>query len=589
MVQDPAPAPEPNAVERLKVESHYLRDPLVAEFAAGGTHITDDGYQILKFHGSYQQDDRDVRNDRRRAGSEYDFGFMIRLRVSGGDIPPALWLALDDLAGRFGRATIRLTTRQSVQLHFIPKGDVRTVIRTVNDALASTLGACGDVNRNVMAAPLPTADPRYRVAREMALRISEHLLPRTRAYAELWLDGAELARIGPADGSPIEEEPIYGRTYLPRKFKTCVTVAGDNSVDLFTHDLGLAGVFDADGALEGWNAYLGGGLGRTHRKPKTYPRLAEPLGFVRPGDELRVAEAVVVVQRDNGDRTSRRHARLKYLIAERGIDWFRAEVEREAGVCLEPVREVAWDRSDDRLGWHAQGDGQWFAGLRIANGRVRDDDGARLRSALRAVAGELGVAYRVTPNQNLYLVDVPAGDRGKAASILADHGVDTGEGLRGLARVAMACPALPTCGLAVTEAERVIGSVVAELQAELDALGLDDALPSIRMTGCPNGCARPYVAEIGLVGDAVDRYQVWLGGDAAGTRLATPVADGVRRADLPDLLRPVLERYRDERKPGEALGDFVARAGITHLEYANGPARHARPADPATPPEVVPA
>src|SRR3954452_7832240 len=598
MVQDPArangpasapeAAAEPNAVERLKVDSHYLLDPLVAEFAPGGTHITDDGYQILKFHGSYQQDNRDVRNDRRKSGTEYDFGFMIRLRVAAGDIPAALWLALDDLATRFGRSSIRLTTRQSVQLHFIPKGDVKTVIRTVNDALASTLGACGDVNRNVMAAPLPVADPRYVTAREMALRVSEHLLPRTRAYAELWLDGTELARIGPADGSPIEEEPLYGKTYLPRKFKTCVTVAGDNSIDLFTHDLGLAGFFDDEERLEGWNAYVGGGLGRTHRKPDTFPSLAQPLGFVEPGEELRIAEAVVIVQRDHGDRTSRRHARLKYLIAEQGIEWFRARVEEVSVIPLAPIRDLSWDRSDDRLGWHERGDGRWFAGLRVQNGRVRDEDGVRLRAALRAVASELGVAYRVTPNQNLYLVDVAAGDRGKVASILADHGVETGDGLRGLARLSMACPALPTCGLAVTEAERVIGDVVEVLQGELDLLGLEDAVPTVRMTGCPNGCARPYVAEIGLVGDAVDRYQVWLGGDAAGTRLATPVADGVKRADLPERLSPVLQRFHDERSPGEALGDFVDRAGITKLEYANGPARHLRPATATSTPAGTP-
>jgi sulfite reductase (ferredoxin) len=581
--QDPAATtatPEPSGVERLKVESHWLRDPLVAEFAAGGTHITDNGYQILKFHGSYQQDDRDVRNDRRKAGVEYDFGFMIRLRVAGGDIPPALWLALDDLATRFGRSSIRLTTRQSVQLHFIPKGDVKTVIRTVNDALSSTLGACGDVNRNVMAAPLPVADPRYLTARAMAVTLSEQLLPRTRAYAELWLDGTEIARVGPADGEPIEEEPLYGHTYLPRKFKTCVTVAGDNSIDLFTHDLGLAGFFGAGGELEGWNVYVGGGLGRTHRKPETYPRLADALGFIAPGQECAIAEAVVRVQRDWGDRTNRRHARLKYTIDDKGLDWFRAEVERESGIRLRPARPVDWDRADDQLGWHEQGDGAWFAGIRIANGRVRDGDrdDVDLRAGLRALA-RAGFGFRVTPNQNLYLVDVPAAERGKAASILADHGVETGDKLRGIARLAMACPALPTCGLAVTEAERVIGSVVAELQAELDKLDLDDEVrPSVRMTGCPNGCARPYVAEIGLVGDAVDRYQVWLGGDAAGTRLATPVVEGVKRADLPDLLRPVLERFRDERQPGEALGDFIARAGITRLEYANGPVRHLRPA-----------
>jgi sulfite reductase (ferredoxin) len=580
MVQESeAASPAPLAgVERLKVESNYLRDPLVAEFAAGGTHITDDGYQILKFHGSYQQDDRDHRIERKRAGEEYDYGFMIRLRLPAGDVTPQLWVALDDLAGRFGHDTLRLTTRQSVQLHFIPKAELKTVIQDVNRALSSTLGACGDVNRNVMAAPLPLADPRYSTVRATANRVSDALLPRTRAYAELWLDGTEVARVGPDDGAPIEEEPLYGKTYLPRKFKTCVTVAGDNSIDLFTHDLGLAGVWGEDGELEGWNAYVGGGLGRTHRKPDTFPRLADPLGFVSDEDLVKVAEAVVIVQRDWGDRTNRRHARLKYTIAEHGIDWFRGEVERVLGFQLAPAREVAWNRSDDLLGWHEQGDGRWFAGIRIPNGRILDaEGGARFRSALRAIAEDQGVAFRITPNQNLYLVDVPAAARGPIDSILADHGVEAGDRLRGLRRLAMACPALPTCGLAVTEAERTIGAVVDDLQSAFDQAGVGDAVPTVRMTGCPNGCARPYVAEIGLVGDSVDRYQLWLGGDSAGTRLATPVAEGVHKTDLTSLLGPVLARYRDERDEGEAFGDWIARAGITHLEYANAPRRAARP------------
>jgi sulfite reductase (ferredoxin) len=570
-----------SGVEILKASSNYLRDPLVAEFAAGGTHITDDGYQILKFHGSYQQDDRDQRNDRRKGGQEFAFGFMIRLRIPGGDIQPELWVALDDLAARFGRATIRLTTRQSVQLHFIPKGDLRTVIRTINDHLASTLGACGDVNRNVMAAPLPLADARYRTVRDAARALSEHLLPRTRAYAELWLDGTEIARIGPDDGKPLEEEPLYGRTYLPRKFKSCVTVGGDNSVDLFTHDLGFAAIFDGDD-LVGWNVYVGGGLGRTHRKPETFPRLADPLGFVGPAEFLRAATGVVVAQRDHGDRTNRRHGRLKYLIADRGIDWFRSEVEAAAGLRFEPARIVAWNRSDDRLGWHPQGDGRWFAGLRIANGRVRDAGTVRLRTALRAIAREHGVAVRVTPNQNVYLVDVPAERRGPITDLLDEHGIERPEEVRGLRRLAMACPALPTCGLAIAEAERALPGVLEELQAAFDEVGLGEATPTVRMTGCPNGCARPYVAEIGLVGDAVDRYQVWLGGDGAGTRLARPVAERVHKADLPAALRPLLVRYRDERQAGEGFGDFVTRAGITGLEYvASVPLRAPREEVPA--------
>jgi sulfite reductase (ferredoxin) len=563
-----------SGVELLKESSNYLRDPLVEEFALGGTHITDAGYQILKFHGSYQQDDRDQRNDRRKAGQEFAYGFMIRLRIPGGDVHPELWLALDDLARRFGRSTLRLTTRQSIQLHFIPKADLRTVIRTVNENLASTLGACGDVNRNVMAAPLPAADVRYRTVRDAARALSEHLLPRTRAYAELWLDGTEVARIGPDNGAPLEEEPLYGRTYLPRKFKSCVTVAGDNSVDLFTHDLGFAGVFEGDDLL-GWNVYVGGGLGRTHRKPETFPRLADPLGFVAPDEFIRVATGVVIVQRDHGDRTNRRHGRLKYLIADRGIDWFREQVANVTGLELEPAKTISWTRSDDRLGWHEQGDGRWFHGLRILNGRVRDEPNAATRAALRLIAKRLGISYRITPNQNLYLVDVEPGDRIAVDLVLSGHGIAHTEDTRGLRRLAMACPALPTCGLAITEAERALPNVLGVLQETFDDIGLGDATPTIRMTGCPNGCARPYVAEIGLVGDAVDRYQVWLGGDSAGTRLATAVAERVHKDDLPQLLRPLLERYRVERATGEALGDFVARAGIDRLDYE--PRVRARP------------
>jgi sulfite reductase (ferredoxin) len=572
---------EPDArssVEAVKAASDHLRHPLVGEFAAGGSHISEEAYQLLKFHGSYQQDDRDQRNDRRRAGEEFAYGFMIRLRIPGGDIHPQLWLALDDLAGAFGRDTLRLTTRQSIQLHFIPKTDLRTVIRTVNEHLASTLGACGDVNRNVMAAPAPFRRPEYEVVREAARLISDHLLPRTRAYAELWLDGQEVARIGPQgdgrqssqdDGAP-EEEPLYGQTYLPRKFKTAVTVAGDNSVDLFTHDLGFVPIFD-EGQLAGWNVYVGGGLGRTHRKPETFPRLADPLGFVGPDELLRAAEGVLLVQRDQGDRLNRRQARLKYLVHREGIDWFRAQVEAAVGIRFGPACTIDWRRFDDLLGWHEQGDGRWFYGLRILNGRVSDGEGSLLRSALRAIAAELRVPYRVTPNQNLYLWDVAPAVRFEVDRLLAEHGVVHPERVRGLRRLAMACPALPTCGLAITDAERALPAVLDQLQALFNELGLAEATPTVRMTGCPNGCARPYVAEIGLVGDAVDRYQVWLGGDAAGTRLAVPVAERVHRDDLPELLRPVLERYRDERLEGEVLGDFATRAGITSLAYTARP------------------
>ena len=558
------PTGERSGVEILKEESDGLRAPLIDEFASPTTHITDAGYQILKFHGSYQQDDRDLRNDRRKAGEEYAFSFMIRLRLPGGDVHPELWLALDRLAGDQGNDTLRLTTRQSIQLHGILKHDLRTVIRAVNDNLSSTLGACGDVNRNVMAAPAPYKRRDYAVVQEAARAISDHLLPRTRAYAELWLDGDEIARVGP-DAGEDDVEPIYGKTYLPRKFKTAVTVAGDNSVDLFTNDLGVVPFLDGE-TVGGWNIYVGGGLGRTHKKPATFPRLADELGFVGADDLLRVAEAIVTVQRDHGDRTNRRHARLKYLIHDQGIDWFRSQVEAASGVEIGPARPIEWTRFDDLLGWHEQGDGCWFHGVRVMNGRVVDGEDGRYRSALRAIAG-LGIALRITPNQNVYLVDVPPARRSLVDAILVDHGIAPADSVRGLRRLAMACPALPTCGLAVTEAERVLPEVLESLQVVFDEVGLGDATPTIRMTGCPNGCARPYVAEIGLVGDAVDRYQVWLGGDSSGTRLATAVAERVHKEDLPGLLRPLLERYRDERLDAEGLGDFLTRAGITTVDY----------------------
>ena len=574
----------PNEVEILKAASRQLRGSLAEEFASPSIFISDAGYQLLKFHGSYQQDDRDLRNERRRAGQEYAYSFMIRLRLPGGDVHPELYLALDRLSDELGNGTLRFTTRQSIQLHGILKHDLRTVIRTINDRLADTLGACGDVNRNVMASPAPLARPDYALVRQTARQISEHLLPKTRAYAELWLDGDEmgkdeLARVGAKADEPLDVEPINGKTYLPRKFKTAVAVAGDNSVGLFTHDLGVVSVFDGS-VHAGWNVYVGGGLGRTHKKPETFPRLADALGFVAPEDLLRVAESVVVVQRDNGDRTNRRHARLKYLIHDRGINWFRDQVAAQSGVPIAPPRDIRWERGDDLMSWHKQGDGRWFHGLRILNGRVADgtDPAApQWRSALRVIAAELGTSIRITPNQNAYLLDVEPGQRFRIDEILQDHHIVPANAIRGLRRVAMACPALPTCGLAVTEAERALPGVLDSLQAVFDQVGLADATPSVRMTGCPNGCARPYVAEIGLVGDAVDRYQVWLGGDGTGTRIATAVADRVHKDDLPQLLRPLLERYRDERHEGEALGDFIDRQKGPVVTPPAPPARAPRP------------
>lgn len=592
-----ATAPQATAAELNKQASNYLRGDLAEQFAAGGTQLTDAGNALLKFHGSYQQDQRDERPARRAAGEEFAYQFMLRLRLPAGDVHPDLYLALDRLAGEIGNGTLRFTTRQSVQLHGILKTDLRSAIRTVNANLASTLAACGDVNRNVMASAAPLAEPAYEIARETARRISAHLLPRTSAYAELWLDDEEVARIAPgiapsdgadhfpahtglADGRdsiavrPLPgDEPLYGAAYLPRKLKIAVAVAGDNSVDLFTQDLGFVPILEPVGeggtgeTLAGFNVYVGGGLGRTHNKPATYPKLADVLGFVRPEDLLAVSEGVLAVQRDNGDRTNRRHARLKYLIAERGVDWFRDQVEAASSISIGPARPVEWRAFDDLLGWHEQGDGRWFLGLRVQNGRVADPSGGpALRTALRELVSEHRLSLRLTPNQNVYLLDVPGGLRKVVEQTLARHGITDIDGGRGLRRLSMACPALPTCGLAVAEAERALPGVLDELQAVFDEAGLPDATPVVRMTGCPNGCARPYVAEIGIVGDAADRYQIWLGGDGVGTRLARTVADRVHRNDLPTVLRPVVQRYAAERLPDETFGSFINRASIDRLE-----------------------
>ncbi len=591
--------PERSPAELNKASSNYLRGDLAEQFAAEGTHLTDAGNALLKFHGSYGQDQRDERPARRAAGEEFAYSFMLRLRLPAGDVHPDLYLALDRLAGEIGNGTLRFTTRQSVQLHGILKGDLRTALHTINANLATTLAACGDVNRNVMASPAPVAAPAYEIARETARRISAHLLPRTSAYAELWLDDVEVARITPGvaprdgathfpahtglgdDPAPVAvkpipgDEPLYGATYLPRKIKVAIAVAGDNSVDLFTQDLGYVPILEPAGGdspaekLVGFNIYVGGGLGRTHNKPATYPRLADLLGFVRPEDVLAVAEGVMAVQRDNGDRINRRHARLKYLIAERGIDWFRDEVQAAASISIAPGRHIEWHGFDDLLGWHLQADGRWFLGLRVQNGRIADPvGGPSIRSALRQLVAQHRISLRLTPNQNAYLLDIPSAQRPVVEAVLAANGLTELDGGRGLRRLSMACPALPTCGLAVAEAERVLPGVLDALQAVFDDAGLPDATPVVRMTGCPNGCARPYVAEIGFVGDAADRYEVWLGGDGVGTRLARAVAERVHRNDLAALLRPVVERFAAERLPDETFGSFVNRASIDRLDVA---------------------
>jgi sulfite reductase (ferredoxin) len=486
---------------------------------------------------------------------------MVRSRVPGGVLSARQYLVHDELAGRFANHTLRITTRQTIQLHGVVKHDLRGTIRALNDALVTTLATCGDVNRNVACCPAPLPDPVRTASRQIARHISDQLLPRTRAYHEIWVDGEEVAGDGGDDGrAAAEADPVYGERYLPRKFKTAIGLPHDNCTDVLSNDLGFLAV--ADGArLDGFNVLVGGGLGRTHGKEDTYPRLATPLGFVAPDDVLEAATAVILVQRDFGNRSDRRRARLKYLLDDRGLDWFRAEVESRIGRPLPPPAPVAVTGIHDHLGWHDQGDGTWFLGVHIANGRIADTDAARLRTGIREVVTRFRPGVHLTPQQNLLLTDVPARGRGTVDRILDDHGVRGVSSLPIVRRWALACPALPTCPLALAEAERALPRVLDELEAALRHLGIDDSPFTVRMTGCPNGCARPYSADLAFVGRSLGKYGIHVGGNLEGTRLAAAWADLVPLDRLVSTVLPLFERFRDERLPGERFGDFWVRAG----------------------------
>jgi len=545
-------------VEKVKEESRGLRGSLADELVLGTDRFSDAGAQLLKFHGTYQQEDRDQRRALRGTDSEPAHQFMVRCKIPGGVLTSEQYLVIDDLADRYGNGTLRVTTRQGNQFHGVLKGDLKATIRSVNDVLVTTLGACGDVVRNVVSCPAPLAGGLREEVLRVARQVSDHLLPRTRAYHEIWLDGEPVA------GGPVEPDPIYGPRYLPRKFKVAFAFPDDNCCDVHSNDLGFLVVAQGD-RLAGFNVLVGGGMGRTHGKTDTYPRLADTLGFARTGEVREVAEAVVKVQRDHGNRGDRRHARLKYLLDKQGLDWFRDQVEGQLGRPLAPAAPVEVSDIEDHLGWHEQGKGRSFLGVFIENGRIRDGADRQLRSALRRVVETVGGGVRFTPQQNLLLTDIPDRDRRLVDRILADHGIAGHRSLSVVRRWSMACPALPTCGLAVAEAERVLPDVIAELEAELERLGVTDAALTVRMTGCPNGCARPYTADLAFVGRSLHKYGLFVGGSMLGTRLATLYADLVPRDRLVATVRPLFERYRDERLDDERFGDFCHRVGIGAL------------------------
>jgi sulfite reductase (ferredoxin) len=572
---------EGSKVERIKITSDYLRGQIAEELQENTARFSEDQVQLIKFHGMYQQEDRDSRQARKAEHAEKAYQFMVRSRIPGGALTAEQYLVEDDLAGRYGNGTMRITTRQGFQLHGILKGDLYGTIHSINEALLSTLAACGDVNRNVMACPAPIASRAQARVQEIAHDIAMHLAPHSKAYHEIWIDGEKVHTV--EDEEVVE--PIYGPTYLPRKFKIGVAFPGDNCVDVYTQDIGLVPLLDGD-ELRGFTLLVGGGMGMTHGKSETYPRLATPLCDTTIDEVLQVIETIVTVQRDYGDRKNRKHARMKYVVEENGIEWFRAQVEERIGHRLQNPTPVVLHDVDDHLGWHQQADGRWFLGLYVENGRVKDSEQIRMRTGLRALVAEFRPGIRLTGQQNILLTDVSAEQKGALEAKLRSYGIPTEPQAVGTSRFAMACPALPTCGLALAEAERALPALVQQIEAELRSLSLAGEPLSIRMTGCPNGCARPYMGDIGIVGRTKDVYNIYLGGDWANTRMNTLYAPSVRSENIVSTLRPLLALWRDERLPQETFGDFCYRLGNEQLhariDGQNGTGQRAKAVEHAT-------
>jgi sulfite reductase (ferredoxin) len=574
MVQTPiSPEQKVSKLEELKERSNFLREPLATEIQQDTSSFSEAATQILKYHGSYQQDNR----DNRVKGQEKDYQMMLRTRNPGGFVPPELYLTLDRLSETYGNHTLRVTTRQGFQIHGVLKKNLKTTIADIVRSMGSTLGACGDLNRNVMAPPAPYKNKvEYRYAWEYAEKIADLLTPQTGAYYEIWLDGEKAisaeedpeikaARDKNGNGTVIHnsEEPLYGSHYMPRKFKCCVTVPGDNSIDVYTHDVSLVVIVNGAGELEGFNVFAGGGLGRTHNKDETFARMSDPIGFVATKDIYDLIKAILATQRDYGDRVNRRHARMKYLLHDWGVAKFKAKVEEYFGKQIEPSKPLPEWKYYDFLGWQEQGDGKLFLGISIENGRVKNEGAFQLKTALREIIEKFNLPMRLTANHNLIFYEISPKNRKEIDRILHERGIIIDPAaIEPLTRYSMACPALPTCGLAVTESERALPSIIDHLRKLLDTLGMADEHFVIRMTGCPNGCARPYMAELGFVGSAPEKYQVWLGGTPNQTQLARPYEQKMSVKDLESFFEPIFVYFKQNRLPQESFGIFCNRVGF---------------------------
>jgi sulfite reductase (NADPH) hemoprotein beta-component len=539
-------------VEKIKRESRGLRGTIAESLTDAATgSLRDDDQQLLRLHGSYQQDDRDIREERRLQKLEPKWSFMVRVRLPGGVCTPAQWLALDSIATTHANGTLRLTTRQTFQFHGIAKRDLKTSMQAMNQALMDTIATCGDVNRNVMASSNLVESPAHLEVLKLAGDLSEHLLPKTRAYHEIWLDGEKLV-------GEQEHEPVYGKTFLPRKFKVGIAVPPTNDIDVFSQDLGFVAIVES-GSLVGFDLLVGGGMGSTHGDAKTYPRLADVAGYFAKEHLLAVAEAVVTTQRDFGDRTNRKHARLKYTVEDMGLAKFVAEVEKRSGVKLAPARPFTFDTNGDRYGWLQGHDGRWSRTLRIPSGRIADRTDLPWLTGLREIAKVHLGDFRMTPNQNVTIAGVPGAERERIDELIGQYRLDHADRGIPLKRDALACVAMPTCPLAMAEAERYLPQLLGRVESLLEKHGIASEPVHLRITGCPNGCARPYLAEVALVGKAPGRYNFHLGGDQRGQRLNVLYKENVDEAAFLKELDSLFAAWAHERKPGERFGDFLWR------------------------------
>ncbi len=556
--------------EGIKDASNYLRGTLLEGLADLSTgSLSKDDQQLTKFHGFYQQDDRDIRAERRKKKLEPAYSFMIRLRMPGGKVTPEQWLRMDELAHDYANGALKLTTRQAFQLHGVIKTNLKQTIYEINQILLDTKAACGDVNRNVMCNPNPYQSEVHQQIQDLAAAVSDHLSPRTGAYHEIWLDDGSGEKVKVTQDPPLlpnpeeGEEPIYGKHYLPRKFKTVIAVPPSNDVDIFAHDLGYIAILDEDQrTILGYNVTVGGGMGMTHGNEATFPRLADVMGFCTPDVAVAVAEAVVRVQRDHGNREDRSQARLKYTIERMGLDAFRQEVEKLLGFTLEEPREFQFDHNGDRYGWVEDHRGNWHYTLYVENGRVFDTDDYPLMTGLREIAKIHQGDFRLTANQNLVIADISPKAKAKIEKLMAAHRMIDADERSALRLNSMACVALPTCGLALAESQRYLPDLVTELEEIIEEAGLRHDAITIRMTGCPNGCARPYLAEIGFVGRGPDTYNVYLGAGFSGDRLSKLYQPSVKGGEVKGLLGPIILDYAKNRESGERFGDFVVRTGL---------------------------